>query len=270
MICERCLKELNAAFDFAERSRSAEKLYFVKRREEIEAEKKKAEKAIVPEVKAEYEESKIKREPSIEIETVEIPMFDESEANSRISFEDDEIDADGEEETPQMFSKIPVSTNKKNKKIQKTSQGNQQFQCSICNKTFSTNTNLQRHIKTVHEKIKRFTCAHCPKSFYRKEHLQRHIARCHTFTNDSTTNSNRPFECDIDNCGKFFKTKRDLKLHQRRVHSGEFPLIILMFDHKLSFQFTDDQRFQCHCGKTFSRKDRLKTHQLKLHKKKSS
>jgi hypothetical protein len=38
MICERCLKELNAAFEFAERSRSAEKLYFAKRREEFEVE----------------------------------------------------------------------------------------------------------------------------------------------------------------------------------------------------------------------------------------
>jgi hypothetical protein len=74
MICERCLKELNAAFEFAERSRSAEKLYFAKLREEFETNQQEPEKAEAEatKVKAEYEEVKIKREPSIEIEDVGI------------------------------------------------------------------------------------------------------------------------------------------------------------------------------------------------------
>jgi Zinc finger, C2H2 type len=46
MICDRCLKELNAAFEFVERSRSAEKLYFAKLREEFEAEEQTPQKAI--------------------------------------------------------------------------------------------------------------------------------------------------------------------------------------------------------------------------------
>jgi RNase P subunit RPR2 len=235
MICDRCLKELIAAFEFAERSRSAEKLYFVKLREEIEAEKQ------TPEGTKETEmtEIKIKREPSIDIEDVEIEMFDdsemnnESEANEACSYEDDEMDAnlDREEESAQMFAlevttksssslkQVVVSTHTK-----KTAQRKQQkpFQCPICFKTLSTNQNLQQHVESVHEKKTLFTCPHCPKAFYRKQHLQRHITR-HTFTKDDTTNSNRPLECDVDNCGKFFKTKGELRAHQV-VHLSEFTL----------------------------------------------
>jgi uncharacterized Zn-finger protein len=82
---------------------------------------------------------------------------------------------------------------------------------------FSKQT-LKHHIAAVHGKKTRFNCTHCPKAFYFKHDLRNHIAS-HMFTNDDTTNSNRPFECDKDNCGKFFKTKKELKGHQ--LHSGE-------------------------------------------------
>jgi Zinc finger, C2H2 type/C2H2-type zinc finger len=240
MICERCLKELNAAFEFAERSRSAEKLYFAKFREEFDQQKQQEpDEMEETEVKAQHEEGRIKREPSIEIETVEIDMndysdiSDEGEANEASYCEDDKKDEDkGEvEESHPMFAfqaateslsklkEVPVSTNAKKKRSRTKKQ------CPICNKTLTSKYALQYHIEMVHEKKTRFSCPHCPKAFYRKDDLQRHIAQCHTFTNDDTTNSNRPFECDIDNCGKFFKTKGDLKIHQQRVHSGEFSFL---------------------------------------------
>jgi Zinc finger, C2H2 type len=240
MICERCLKELNAAFDFAERSRSAEKLYFAKRREEFEAEQQKpeqSEEAEMTEVEGQREETKIKRMPSIEIKTEEIDIndysdiSDEGEANEASYCEDDEIDADngGVEESHPMFTvlaatksssklkKVPISTNAKKKTLRTELKS---LQCPICFKILSCNSRLRHHIEAVHEKKTRFTCPDCPKAFYYKHDLQCHITQCHTFTNDNTTNSNRPFECDIDNCGKFFKTKKVLKKHQR-VHSGE-------------------------------------------------
>jgi Zinc finger, C2H2 type len=229
MICDRCLKELNAAFEFAERSRIAEKLHFAKLREEFEQqEPEETEEVEVTE--AEHEAEKMKKEPSIDIETVEIEMFDDTEMidESEVN-EEMNADADEEEELPQMFAvqaiaksssklKVPVSANKK-KKISKAKQ--QPLQCPICSKGFSRTGNHRHHIAAVHEKKTRFTCPYCPKAFYRKDGLQIHITQCHTFTNDDTTNSNRPFRCDIDNCGKFFKIKGELKKHQV-VHSSEF------------------------------------------------
>jgi C2H2-type zinc finger/Zinc finger, C2H2 type len=243
MICDRCLKELNAAFEFIERSRTAEKLYFAKLRDESKQQKPEETEepeADAEEVGAEHEEQKIKREPSIDIEDLETYHFgngevsDESEANEACSFEDDEMDAkaDGKEKSPQMFAvqatakssvsskKVSVSTNKKTASLAQQNP----FQCPICFKTFSRKDNLQRHVESVHEKKTRFICCHCPKAFYKKQNLQEHITQCHTFTNDNTTNSNRPFECDIDNCGKFYKTKGDLRKHQRFTHSGELSL----------------------------------------------
>jgi Zinc finger, C2H2 type len=238
MICDRCLNELNLAFEFAERSRSAEKLYFAKRRTEFEAEQQEQQEPEKAEaIGTEYEEGKIKREPSIEIEDVEIDVFEESdEINAYGETEEDNynnMDADtNEEQTTEMFAiqatadssstsliKVPVSAIEK-KKTSRT----KQFQCLICNKALLTKQKLQQHIETVHEKKTRFNCPHCSKAFYRKDGLHNHIAQRHTFTNDDTTNSNRPFECDVDNCGMFFKTKNELKKHQRAVHSSEFPL----------------------------------------------
>jgi Zinc finger, C2H2 type len=233
MVCDRCLKELNAAFEFAERSRSAEKLYFAKRREEFVADKQETEQTLkmkVTGVEGQREDEKIKRESSIEIETVEIKMFemldsvmsDGIETNCR----EENANSGGQEKSPKLFAsqasakssslrkEVPVLSNSM-KTQQKSSRAQQKsFQCSICSKILSTKQILKRHVEIVHEKKTRFTCTHCLKAFYFKLDLERHIANCHTFTNDDTTNSNRPFKCDIDNCGMFFKTKVHLTRHQ--------------------------------------------------------
>jgi len=46
-------------------------------------------------------------------------------------------------------------------------------QCSVCNQTFSKKENLQRHMKSTHEKVL-FSCARCGKSWSRKDKLDKH------------------------------------------------------------------------------------------------
>lgn len=94
------------------------------------------------------------------------------------------------------------------------------WKCTICSKITTTKSGLRQHIENVHEKKKRFTCAHCPKGFYYRGELIEHLFNRHAFTNDNTTNPNRPFKCDFEGCWKFFKTKKALKHHQL-VHSGD-------------------------------------------------
>jgi uncharacterized Zn-finger protein len=165
-------------------------------------------------------ENEIKREPSIDIETVEIEMFDESEMivqgietsdNRSVSYnrmhgntgEEKEKSPEATAENS-LQKEVPVSV--KNKKA------STKPICPICNKAFSRKKNLRNHLESIHEKKTRFTCAHCSKAFFRKDLLQAHIVQRHIFTNDDTTNLNRPFRCNIDICGKFFKTKIVLKV----------------------------------------------------------
>jgi uncharacterized Zn-finger protein len=91
-----------------------------------------------------------------------------------------------------------------------------ELQCAICKKIMSCKRNLKIHIESVHEKKKRFDCPHCPKRCYYKSDLEKHIACRHIFTNDDTSNQHRPFKCEVKGCAKFFKTKDNLRYHQRR------------------------------------------------------
>lgn len=82
--------------------------------------------------------------------------------------------------------------------------------CHICNKTFSSRTNLTRHILT-HSDAKPFQCSVCQSAFTQKGSLKQHMLR-HT--------GEKPHTCTM--CGRGFSRKRLLSMHQR-IHTGEKP-----------------------------------------------
>ena len=51
--------------------------------------------------------------------------------------------------------------------------------CPHCEKTFSNDYKVKRHIETVHEGVKHWQCSVCPKRFYEKKDLGRHIRGVH-------------------------------------------------------------------------------------------
>ena len=51
--------------------------------------------------------------------------------------------------------------------------------CPHCEKSFSNDYKVKRHIETVHEGIKHWQCSVCPKKFYEKKDLGRHIRGVH-------------------------------------------------------------------------------------------
>jgi hypothetical protein len=134
-------------------------------------------------------------------------------------------------------------------KSKKTQNPNRKvFQCHICSKSFARKSNFQVHIEAVHEKKKRFKCSQCSKEFYSKQHLQIHMAT-HEFSNDDTSNSNRPFRCDYNNCGKFYKSEKCLREH-KKIH--------------------DSNRIKCpKCSKDFSSTKNLRLHIQEVHDKKT-
>jgi hypothetical protein len=95
--------------------------------------------------------------------------------------------------------------------------------CSICYKLLANKQNLRSHIDAVHEKKVNFSCDLCPRQFYNKSKLKRHMTT-HIFTNDDTSNSDRPFKCNFKNCGKFYKTQHGLRQHQQ-CHSGKCEFV---------------------------------------------
>ncbi|EMR08490.1 hypothetical protein PNEG_03316 [Pneumocystis murina B123] len=88
--------------------------------------------------------------------------------------------------------------------------------CKVCNKKFSTNTQLKLHLQ-VHEKSleerRLYHCSinNCQKSFTRSFALQKHIEIVHE--------QKKEFVCNIDNCGMKFGYKKLLIAHKLYLHN---------------------------------------------------
>ena len=108
-------------------------------------------------------------------------------------------------------------------------------QCQYCSKAFSTNSQLNRHVR-YHIGEKPYQCQYCSKAFVQSSDLQRHL-RIHT--------GEKPYQCQC--CSKVFRTNGNLKSHLRS-HTGEKP-------------------HQCqYCSKAFTQSGNLQKH-LKTHGK---
>ncbi|KFH40527.1 Zinc finger protein-like protein [Hapsidospora chrysogenum ATCC 11550] len=90
------------------------------------------------------------------------------------------------------------------------------FACRIegCEKTFQNQNTRWRHEKEVHSDERKHVCNLCNKAFTSAGALNVHR---------KTHFDERPYECDIDGCGKTFKTSSGLSAHKKVTHSDERP-----------------------------------------------
>ena len=111
--------------------------------------------------------------------------------------------------------------------------------CSICEKQFSRQDKLTRHLKEVHEVYKNagkekselFLCPSCNETFSRKETLMRHIQDIHKKSSHT---------CSV--CNKEFSRKDALERHIQEIHD-------------------ETKKFRCpDCPLSFSRKDIFDSH----------
>ncbi|XP_021571354.1 putative transcription factor Ovo-like 1 [Carlito syrichta] len=80
------------------------------------------------------------------------------------------------------------------------------FTCHICQKAFTYQRMLNRHMK-CHNDIKRHLCTYCGKGFNDTFDLKRHV-RTHTGV--------RPYKCSL--CDKAFTQRCSLESHLKKIH----------------------------------------------------
>ncbi|XP_053985172.1 zinc finger protein 225-like [Hylaeus volcanicus] len=108
------------------------------------------------------------------------------------------------------------------------------FQCTVCEKSFSTSYNYKQHIGTHFADQQKFHCKECKMSFAWKSTLNKHIASNHR------PEGPQKFACDI--CQKIYNTSSQVNEHVKRDH-------LKQRNHVCSY-----------CGKSFFKKYDLKIH----------
>lgn len=83
--------------------------------------------------------------------------------------------------------------------------------CKLCGKNFNNNSNMNRHLKTVHQELKRHECSICGKKFTQAGDVKVHIKQVH-----------ETLKHQCKKCNKLFKTVKSLNVHTKTEHSKEY------------------------------------------------
>lgn len=165
------------------------------------------------------------------------------------------------------------------------------FMCQYCDEAFMTGENLRSHIRYTHFKITYqqqmdpVTCLFCEKIFLNKVRLFVHMRQMHLHElpqrryKMKTPTPDR-WECEENNCGRVYKTRRALRRHWNWCHRPveEWPHYCVFCGRRfLEFSFlrehitkhTRERPEECEqCSETFRYKWEKRKHIRKVHPKK--
>ena len=128
------------------------------------------------------------------------------------------------------------------RKIKPNKSGNQPYECPICQKIIAgySNSNLKRHIETVHGKKKEHKCEMCQNKFARKNTLINHMKEEHMQIKQAEIKALKSKDCN-----KNFSRERDMETHEKKVHLSKKP----------------SQRYTCNeCETSFEQKQQIESH----------
>nr|XP_019948239.1 PREDICTED: uncharacterized protein LOC109633089 [Paralichthys olivaceus] len=147
---------------------------------------------------------------------------------------------------------------------QKRAEGENEYKCKFCTKTFMKSRNLRRHILT-HNEVNPYRCKACDSCFSRYDHLKVHQARCRG-------KKQRLEVCipkiSLDDVGKGWQNRFGIEPSETqetfecKVCSSSFPNQSKFFRHNQMFHVA--KLFKCTpCGSSFAHATSLKKHQKK-------
>ena len=86
------------------------------------------------------------------------------------------------------------------------------FTCNVCNRKVETRNALDHHLKNCHEEgQKNYKCDSCGKSFKQSGYLKIHIKTIHE--------GQKNYKCNF--CGLSFRDSGHLKKHIKTIHQGQ-------------------------------------------------
>mmetsp|Transcript_5661 Transcript_5661/g.15131 ORF Transcript_5661/g.15131 Transcript_5661/m.15131 type:complete len:256 (+) Transcript_5661:63-830(+) len=125
-----------------------------------------------------------------------------------------------------------------NKHLKQVHEGVRPHGCEQCGLRFGQKASLSKHISVVHDKIKGYHCTQCNASFGQSGDLNVHVRTVHE--------KQRPHSCE--QCGASFGLRSHLLKHCRVVHLNLRPHIC------------------AHCSMSFAEHNDLRRHAWKIHK----
>uniref|UniRef100_A0A669CHJ5 MDS1 and EVI1 complex locus n=1 Tax=Oreochromis niloticus TaxID=8128 RepID=A0A669CHJ5_ORENI len=96
----------------------------------------------------------------------------------------------------------------------RTHTGEQPYRCKYCDRSFSISSNLQRHIRNIHNKEKPFKCHLCDRCFGQQTNLDRHLKK-HENGNLSGTAMSSP-QSELDSSSAILDDKEDSYFNEIR------------------------------------------------------
>lgn len=131
----------------------------------------------------------------------------------------------------------------------KTHSGVKSFKCTLCERRYTTQINLDRHIRIIHKRERQHTCSTCQQTFTQLASLRLH---------QSVHEAERQFGCDV--CNHKFKSEIHLKLHKKRHLPTEYRLKRRYTPPKKTYKSPPKLCVCSECGKRFKSIAMLRSH----------